>query len=167
MKSAKDPRHAARKIALQVLFEWSFNSLEVETIFERDLKTLSNLDDPKSSIEKLDDKLSLFLVKGVTENLETLDNIISKSAPEWPVNQIAKIDLEILRLAIFELYIARNVPPKVSIDEAVELAKEFGGDNSSKFVNGVLGTVVKNLMPEVLKKDKQKEKIKSKRKITK
>jgi N utilization substance protein B len=153
MKSAKDPRHEARKIALQVLFEWSFNSLDVETIFERDLDILVKLDDSKSGIEKLDDELSLFLVKGVTDNLETLDSIIAKSAPEWPVDQIAKIDLEILRLAIFELYIAKNVPPKVSIDEAVELAKEFGGENSSKFVNGVLGTVVKDLMPEVLSKN--------------
>ena len=101
--------------------------------------------------------LTLFLVKGVTENLDTLDGIIEKCAPERPIAQIAKIDLEILRLAVFELYIARNVPPKVSIDEAVELAKEFGGENSSRFVNGVLGTVVKELMPEVLEKDNRKK----------
>lgn len=153
MKSSKDPRHEARKIALQVLFEWSFNSLDVEEIFKRDLETLLKPEDPKSDINKFDAELSLFLVKGVTKNLETLDKIIANSAPEWPVDQIAKIDLEILRLAIFELYIARNVPPKVSIDEAVELAKEFGGEKSSKFVNGVLGTVVKELMPEVLEKE--------------
>ncbi len=163
MKSRQDPRHEARKIALQVLFEWSYNSIDVEELLKRDLdillETLNNLDkkntaDGVSKPPKLD--LSLFLVKGVTDNLEALDKIIQECAPEWPIEQIAKVDLEILRLAIFELYIARNVPPKVSIDEAVELAKEFGGENSSKFINGVLGTVVKTLMPEVLEEEEKK-----------
>ena len=90
-----------------------------------------------------------------------IDKIIEKAAPEWPLEQIAKIDLEILRIAVFELYIARSVPPKVAIDEAVELGKQFGGENSSKFVNGVLGTVVKELMPEFAK---ETEKIESKEK---
>src|SRR3989344_2456186 len=166
MKSSKDPRHEARRVSLQVLFEWSFNSLDVEKIIERDLATLMELDEDESRQRTLDTGLSVFLVKGVTENLESIDKIISQSAPEWPVEQIAKIDLEILRLAIFELYIARNVPPKVAIDEAVELAKEFGGENSSKFINGVLGTVVKELMPEVLHDDESKGK-KSKRKSNK
>ncbi len=97
--------------------------------------------------------MAVFISKGVTDNLDTIDKIIETSAPEWPLSQIAKVDLEILRIAIFELFIARNVPPKVAIDEAVELAKEFGGDNSSKFVNGVLGTVVKQMTPE--KKNKE------------
>lgn len=158
MKSAKDPRHEARRIALQVLFEWSFNSLDVEKIIERDLDTLTQLENPEGEKRKIDTELNVFLVKGVTNNLETIDKIISGAAPEWPIDQIAKIDLEILRLAIFELYIARNVPPKVSIDEAVELAKEFGGENSSKFINGVLGTVVKELLPEVTSKEKAKSK---------
>ena len=156
MKSSKDPRHEGRKIALQVLFEWSFNSIDVGKIMERDIDSLleiNNMTDPEN---KPDLDLANFLVKGVTENLDTIDKIIEESAPEWPVSQIAKIDLEILRLAILELYIARNVPPKVSIDEAVELAKEFGGENSSKFVNGVLGTVVKKLMPDVISATNQK-----------
>jgi len=158
MKSAKDPRHEARKIALQVLFEWSFNSLDVDEILKRDLDTyLEVLGFVGIDKKRPDLILTLFLVKGVTENLDTLDGIIEKCAPERPIAQIAKIDLEILRLAVFELYIARNVPPKVSIDEAVELAKEFGGENSSRFVNGVLGTVVKELMPEVLEKDNRKK----------
>ena len=158
MKSAKDPRHEARKIALQVLFEWSFNSLDVDEILKRDLDTyLEVLGFSGVDKKRPDLRLTLFLVKGVTENLDTLDGIIEKCAPERPIAQIAKIDLEILRLAVFELYIARNVPPKVSIDEAVELAKEFGGENSSRFVNGVLGTVVKELMPEVLEKDNRKK----------
>ncbi len=158
MKSSKDPRHEARRIALQVLFEWSFNSLNVEKIIERDINTLIQLENPEDEKRKIDTELTVFLVKGVTSDLETIDKIISGAAPEWPIDQIAKIDLEILRLAIFELYIARNVPPKVSIDEAVELAKEFGGENSSKFINGVLGTVVKELMPEVISKEKVNDK---------
>jgi len=163
MKSSNDPRHEARRIALQVLFEWSFNSLDVEEIIKRDLDNLIHLESPDGQKRKPDTELSIFLVKGVTDNLETIDKIISNSAPEWPVEQIAKIDLEILRLAIFELYIARNVPLKVSIDEAVELAKEFGGENSSKFINGVLGTVVKELLPEGQDKERKKPKKKSKK----
>ena len=158
MKSSKDPRHEGRKIALQVLFEWSFNSIDVDKIMERDLDSLLEINNMTDQENKPDIDLANFLVKGVTENLDTIDKIIEESAPEWPVNQIAKIDLEVLRLAILELYIARNVPPKVSIDEAVELAKEFGGENSSKFVNGVLGTVVKKLMPDVISRKNQKNK---------
>jgi len=158
MKSSKDPRHEGRKIALQVLFEWSFNSIDVDKIMERDLDSLLEINNMTDQENKPDIDLANFLVKGVTENLDTIDKIIEESAPEWPVNQIAKIDLEVLRLAILELYIARNVPPKVSIDEAVELAKEFGGENSSKFVNGVLGTVVKKLMPDVISSKNQKNK---------
>ena len=158
MKSSKDPRHEGRKIALQVLFEWSFNSIDVDKIMERDLDSLLEINNMTDQENKPDIDLANFLVKGVTENLDTIDKIIEESAPEWPVNQIAKIDLEVLRLAILELYIARNVPPKVSIDEAVELAKKFGGKNSSKFVNGVLGTVVKKLMPDVISSKNQKNK---------
>ncbi|MCH8821596.1 transcription antitermination factor NusB [Patescibacteria group bacterium] len=158
MKSSKDPRHEGRKIALQVLFEWSFNSIDVDKIMERNLDSLLEINNMTDQENKPDIDLANFLVKGVTENLDTIDKIIEESAPEWPVNQIAKIDLEVLRLAILELYIARNVPPKVSIDEAVELAKEFGGENSSKFVNGVLGTVVKKLMPDVISSKNQKNK---------
>ncbi len=158
MKSSKDPRHAGRKIALQVLFEWSFNSIDVDKIIERDIDSLLEINEMTDQENKPDIDLANFLVKGVTENLDTIDKIIEESAPEWPIEQIAKIDLEVLRLAILELYIARNVPPKVSIDEAVELAKEFGGENSSKFVNGVLGTVVKELMPEVVSAKEPKSK---------
>jgi N utilization substance protein B len=146
MKKTADPRHEARKVALQSLFEWSFNSTDIEEIIKRNIEEYSHEDEPGRS--EIDKELALFLVKEVTENLEPIDKIIEEAAPEWPVEQIAKVDLEILRIAILETYVAKNVPPKVAIDEAVELAKSFGGENSSKFVNGVLGTVVKQLMPE-------------------
>ena len=83
-----------------------------------------------------------FLAIGdIIPKLQRVDNIIVEAAPEWPIEKIAKIDLSILRLSIFELFDSKNTPSKVVIDEAVELAKEYGNENSSKFVNGVLGTV--------------------------
>ena len=129
-----DPRHNARRVALAALFSWSVLSQDLAKSAKRAAKTLKT--------NKLDKELTRFLVCGVVENKNHLDEIIIETAPEWPIEQIAKIDLIILRIAIFELLIAQNVPPKVAIDEAVELAKEFGSDSSGKFVNGVLGTVV-------------------------
>lgn len=153
-KKQIDARHQARKVALQALFEWSFYSQDIEEILERDILDYIKVEDPDQEQEiPVDKDLAMLIVKGVTDSLDQIDKIITDSATEWPIEQIAKVDLEILRMSIFELYIARNVPPKVAIDEAVELGKEFGGENSSKFINGVLGTVVKNLMPEVIEND--------------
>jgi len=166
MKIKNDPRHKARIIALQTLFEWSFNSTNIEEIIDRDLN-YSVEENPQDGDAQSDSSLALFLTKGVTENLDALDKIIEVCAPEWPLSQIAKVDLEILRIAIYELYIARRVPPKVAIDEAVELAKEFGGENSSKFVNGVLGTVVKQMIPELDKDKSLPSKSKSPKKVVK
>ena len=149
MKGKNDPRHLARIIALQSLFEWSLNSINIEEILNRNSNDYVQIDTPEENKSKVDSQLANLIVKGVTENLDSIDTIIQNSAPEWPLSQIAKVDLEILRIAIFELCMAKNVPPKVAIDEAVELAKEFGGENSSKFVNGVLGTVVKKMIPEL------------------
>lgn len=129
-----DPRHNARKIAMVTLFSWSFLSQDSLRAI-RDFAECLEISD-------YDSDLTQFLIRGVTENRAALDRIIEETAPEWPIDQIAKIDLAILRIAVLELVISQNVPPKVAIDEAVELAKEFGSENSSKFVNGVLGTVV-------------------------
>lgn len=157
MKKKQDSRHEARKVALQSLFEWSFNSTDIVAIATRNLEP-ELVDEDLSENQQADKELVSFLVKGITDNLDTIDKIITQAAPEWPLEQIAKVDLEILRIAIFELYIARSVPPKVAIDEAVELGKQFGGENSSKFINGVLGTVVKELMPEVNEESGKKQK---------
>lgn len=151
MKKSTDPRHEARALSLKALFEWSFNSVDPVDIVGRDAQYYAGMvtgNEEEAGVE-VDQGLSLLIVKGVIENLEAIDKIIEEAAPEWPVEQIAKIDLEVLRISIFELYFARNVPPKVAIDEAVELGKEYGGENSAKFINGVLGTVVKTLMPEI------------------
>lgn len=130
-------RHLGRIVAMQTLYEHDFRGQEggddLKAILER------NLDEFSGSIE--DTGFVHDLVDGVTANQEQIDGIISPAAPEWPVDQIAKVDKIILRIGVYELMIKRDVPPKVAINEAVELAKAFGGENSSKFVNGVLGTV--------------------------
>ncbi len=142
MKSQFDPRHEARRLALSTLFEQSFN--------QESLVEATEHVKPEINAEGVpfDGPLLNQITGGVAENIVIINQIICTAAPEWPIEQIARIDLVALRIAVFELYFSKNVPPKVAIDEAIELAKEFGGDNSGKFVNGVLGTVVKTLTPE-------------------
>lgn len=120
MKTLTDPRHLKRRKAIQELFALSFHS--------------PTDNQPTSGP----------LVYQVKSKLEVIDKIIRKSAPAFPVDKINRVDLAILRLAVFEL-LNQTTPPKVIIDEAVELAKEFGGENSFSFVNGVLGTILKKL----------------------
>ena len=136
MKSKTDPRHSARKLALSSLFCWLFTEPD-----ENECQLLSRelLD---TDIENLDQGLSKKIIDGVKKHRLELDDIVSECAPEWPIEKISKVDLIILRIAVFELLHSRKTPIKVVIDEAVELAKEFGSDTSHKFVNGVLGTVV-------------------------
>ncbi len=137
-------RHLSRIIAFQTLYEQEFVAKKVpghETdkqdrladILDRNYQEFSKALEGREFIDQL--------VWGIKENGDKIDAIIVPAAPEWPIEQIALIDLIILRLGIFELLFAKEVPPKVAINEAVELAKAFGGPNSSKFVNGVLGTV--------------------------
>ena len=140
MKTKTDPRHEARRIALATLFGWSFLS--------NDLAQLKKLASESLGGKEFDQNLAATIIDGVVENRETIDQIIRATAPEWPLEQISRVDLICLRIAVFELYIAQNVPHKVAIDECIELAKEFGSEKSGKFVNGVLGTIVKTLTPE-------------------
>jgi N utilization substance protein B len=137
-------RHLCRIIALQSLYEYDFRTsldmpelkTDIEEILARNLAVYAD------SLEE--DDFVTDLVRGTLKNQAKLDAVIVPAAPEWPIDQIAKIDKEILRLATYELIIKRDVPPKVAINEAVELAKSFGGDNSSKFINGVLGTIYRS-----------------------
>lgn len=120
---------------MQTLYEWEFREgADLQEIEER-------------NISEYDDKCEVSfvnsLVDGVSKDKDNLDKIIKDSAPEWPIDQISLIDIAVLRIAVYELLNLGDVPPKVAINEAVELAKQFGGENSSKFVNGVLGTVYK------------------------
>ena len=131
-------RHLSRSIAMQSLYEWDFNGQKPETLNDIIGKNMEEFG------PGLDDKqFPRTLVEGVIEKLPQLDTIIEKAAPEWPINQIAMVDRNILRLGLFELLFGDHaaVPPKVAINEAIELGKSFGGESSGKFVNGVLGTV--------------------------
>ena len=136
MKRSSDPRHLARILALQQHFSEKFsnNQFYTESI---PLEDLLELDE----IERYDESLFEKISTGVRENVEQIDKTIVEFAPQWPISQMKLVDLQILRIAIYEGFIGKITPPKVSIDEAIEIAKDFGGESSSKFVNGVLGAI--------------------------
>jgi transcription antitermination protein NusB len=136
MKNQTDPRHSARRVALSSLFCWMFSEPNIGAC-----TTLSTelLELPE---QEYDVELTNKIIEGIKTHVIEIDDVIQTCAPEWPIDKIAKVDLIILRIAIYEIMFEDNTPDKVIIDEAVELAKEFGGETASKFVNGVLGTVV-------------------------
>jgi N utilization substance protein B len=116
MKTPTDPRHLKRRRLVKFLFARSF----------------------------LDQNFADLTAREIVKHQKTIDDLIRMAAPEWPIEKINKVDLAILRLAVYELKIARKEPPKVIIDEAIELAKEYGSQTSSAFINGTLGTLLKN-----------------------
>lgn len=127
-------RRRARILALQALFE-------VDTVHHNpDLVMRSRVEE--SPISEAGEHFGRSLVHGVLEHQDVLDTIIQRIAPEWPLQQMAPVDRNILRLAAYEIILGGSTPPKVVINEAVELAKAFGSDSSSRFVNGVLGTLL-------------------------
>jgi len=130
-------RHISRSIVMQSLYEWDFGKMreELMSIVHK------NTDEFGSGLEETD--FIFELAEGIFKNRETIDQIIEKTAPEWPLAQINLLDRNILRIGIYELLYEDKdaVPPKVAINEAIELAKNYGGENSRKFINGVLGTV--------------------------
>lgn len=134
-------RHLGRIIALQTLYEEEFRrecedqNFVLADVLQRNISRYASMVDDRVFIEKL--------VAGVADKASEIDILLQPIAPEWPIDQIARMDRIILRIGAYELLFGEGVPPKVVINEAVELAKAFGGENSSKFVNGVLGTVLK------------------------
>ena len=140
-------RHLGRIVALQSLYEYEFRLQSNDSTVDIDEILARNLDRYEAAI---DDKAFVdALVKGVLKVQDDIDAKIVPIAPDWPIEQIARVDRNILRIGIYELlYQANVVPPKVAINEAVELAKAFGSDNSSKFVNGVLGTAYRTLVED-------------------
>ena len=136
MKKSNDPRRLSRELALQSLFSKDFK-VDENGVIDFEVSELSALDE----IDIYNEELYKTLVEGVKENRGKIDEVITKYAPQWPISQMKLVDLQILRISIYEGFIAGITPPKVAIDEAIELAKEFGGDSSSKFVNGVLGAI--------------------------
>jgi len=155
-------RHLGRIVALQTLYEQDFRrevndpGLDLEDVLARNIGRYEETIEDKAFIETL--------VHGVDTKQAELDDIIRPVAPEWPIEQIARMDRIVLRMGVYELTFEESVPPKVVINEAVELAKAFGGDNSSKFINGVLGTVLRN---QELKTKKPAKSVKKTAKKTK
>lgn len=147
-------RHLGRIIALQTLYEQELrleandSGFDVNEVLERNIERYKEMIEDVEFIKQL--------VRGVTKQAAKLDAELQPVAPEWPIDQIARMDRIVLRIGLYELENEADVPPKVVINEAVELAKAFGGDNSSKFINGVLGTLLRQ--HEVTKKPAAKKK---------
>lgn len=138
-------RHLSRSIVMQSLYEWDFSGKKAESlkpIIEKNIKEFG------PGLE--DESFVWQLINGIVKNLAALDKIIEKAAPEWPIEQITIVDRNVLRIGLYELLYGnkKEVPPKVAINEAIELAKNFGGESSGKFINGVLGTVYKEISKE-------------------
>jgi len=157
-------RHLSRSIVLQTLFEWDFllpdkkeGGLDIKETLKRNLKEFA------PGFE--DDTFVFTLIEQVLKKHKVIDEIIEKAAPDWPLDKISIIDRNILRIGLTELLFGdrKEVPPKVAINEAIELAKTFGGENSSKFVNGVLGAVYKEIgepgKEQISKKKKNKSRL--------
>lgn len=150
-------RHLARTIAMQSLYQWDFLGKEVSRV--PDIITF-NL---KEFAPDFDDKgFVTEIVEGVVQHIDTIDKTITTFAPDWPIEQITNVDRNILRLGVYELKYSETIPSKVAINEAIELAKTFGGESSGRFVNGVLGAIFKDMvvkgeMKEVDKVDKPKK----------
>jgi N utilization substance protein B len=136
-------RHLGRIIALQTLYEQDMRLESNDDDFDLQTVLNRNVDRYKETIDDVD--FIKQLVNGVTKEAERLDVKLQPVAPDWPIDQIARMDKLILRIGLYELENDKEVPPKVVINEAVELAKSFGGDNSSKFINGVLGTLLRQI----------------------
>ena len=144
-------RHLVRTVILQSLYEWDFygKSTDITQVLERNLAEFApGIDEPEFAWK---------ILKGIAEHIDEIDAQIKKTAPDWPLEKIAIIDRNILRVGLYELLFAdkNEVPPKVAINEAIEMAKNYGGPNSSRFINGVLGTVFREAFPEEASKPKE------------
>lgn len=158
-KTTMANRHLQRSIAMQSLFEWDFNGQQ-----NNDIEVIINNNCNEFAPGASNSEFTRKLVHGVIDNIKKIDPLIAKCAPEWPIDQIATVDRNILRLGVFELLFGdhQETPPKVAINEAIEIAKSYGGPNSAKFINGVLGTIYKEMGEPM--KDDSSEKAKERRK---
>jgi N utilization substance protein B len=147
-------RHLGRIVALQTLYEQDFRRDVNDSAFNLEEVLARNIERYQDTIEDIE--FIHKLVHGVNACEQELDDLIRPVAPEWPIEQIARMDRIILHIGAYELTNDKSIPPKVVINEAVELAKGFGGENSSKFINGVLGTLLRNQEAAKAKKAKAK-----------
>ena len=137
-------RHLGRVIVLQSLYEYELRTLARDPEVDLDIIVAKNIEPYEKTLG--DTEFVYSLARKVKENFESLDKVLQPMAPEWPISSISAIDRNILRMGLYELSECRDkIPPRVAINEAVELAKAFGADNSSRFINGVLGTAYKEL----------------------
>jgi len=135
-------RHLARTIAMQTLFAWDFNGKkndDVDALVDENFANFAPQFDDGGFVRET--------IKNILEHSEEIDNYIRRYATEWPLEQITLVDRNVLRIGIYELLYSANIPPRVAINEAIEIAKTFGGESSGKFINGVLGAIYKD-MPE-------------------
>jgi N utilization substance protein B len=147
-------RHLGRIVALQTLYEQDFRMSCGDKRFKLAEVLERNINRYRRALEDTD--FTRQLVNGIDRKRADLDAILQPAAPQWPIAQIARMDRVVLRIGLYELLYEAATPPKVVINEAVELAKAFGGDNSSKFVNGVLGTVLRHQEARATAKQKAK-----------
>ncbi len=152
-------RYLSRTLAVQTLFEFDFSSSE-----ERDIDEILRYNFQEFAPEFNDEGFAQELVKGVLEHKEVIDISIQKYATEWPLEQITGIDRNILRLGIFEMMFHEQIPARVAINEAIEIAKAYGGEASSKFVNGVLGALYKDILPTIKDKEDRLKKVQEEKK---
>lgn len=149
-------RHLARALALQSLYEWDFHQGKhpARKLLDRNMKEFApDLDETEFARR---------IVDGVVEHQDTIDGLITKFAPDWPLPKITTVDRNVLRMGTFELTYTHEIPSKVAINEAIELAKTFGGESSGKFVNGVLGAVFRDQEAQGVVKESDKPKEESK-----
>ena len=149
-------RHLGRIISLQSLYEYEFREKAGDAEADLDTIIAKNIEPYEKALG--DTEFVYNLTHGVAERFDKLDKELKPLAPEWPISSIAAIDRNVLRMGLYELkFCGDKVPPKVAINEAVELAKAFGSDNSSRFINGVLGTAFRQIDPEAATKEKNEQ----------
>jgi len=154
-------RHIARSIAMQTLYQWDFKNKPtavLPAIIENNIIEFgAGLEEDKEFVHEI--------VHGVIDHLEEIDEVIKKYSTNWPIDQISIVDRNILRIGVFELKFNENIPAKVAINEAIEIAKNYGGASSGKFVNGILGAIFNDFsQEEKTKKDIIIEKVQTKEK---
>jgi N utilization substance protein B len=145
-------RHLARTIAMQSLFEWDFKEKPKNA-----LPDFMEYNFQEFAPEFSDHSFSKKIITGVLENFKKIDGYIIKYAPEWPIDQITTVDRNILRIGIYELVFDPDIPSKVAINEAIEIAKTYGGESSGKFINGVLGSIYKDMGQVIKSEDKEQK----------
>lgn len=152
-------RYLSRTLAVQTLYEWDFHHRD-----EKDIPEILAYNFSEFAPDFNDGGFASELINGVLSHREKIDGYIAEYAPEWPIEAITIVDRTVLRLGIYEMVYAPDIPARVAINEAIELAKAYGGAASSKFINGVLGSIYKKILPEIAEKEARLEKVQAEKK---